>query len=107
MTTTVTVGSAGAPVGAAPSAGAGGLLEAFNFGTGTGSTVLELIAAMEQASGKKVAYTVGPRRAGDLPAAFADIAKAKAVLGWEPKFTLLDSCRDAWNWQSNNPRGYE
>ena len=84
-----------------------GALDVFNFGTGTGSSVLELIAAMEAASGKKVAYTVGPRRAGDLPEAFACIDKARAVLGWEPRFTLLDSCRDAWRWQSANPMGYD
>jgi len=57
--------------------GATGLLEYFNFGTGTGSTVLELVAALEKASGKKVPMVIGPARAGDVPAAYANIEKVR------------------------------
>lgn len=83
-----------------------GLLDVFNFGTGQGTTVFELIKAMEDASGKKVPFTVGPRRAGDLDAAYADPSKAARVLGWAPRFSIVDSCRDAWKWQSENPQGF-
>jgi UDP-glucose 4-epimerase len=58
--------------------GAEGLLEYFNFGTGTGSTVLELVAAMEKASGKKVEVVWGARRDGDLAEAYADITKVRS-----------------------------
>jgi UDP-glucose 4-epimerase len=82
-------------------------LDVFNFGTGRGTSVLELIDAMEKASGKKVPYTVGPRRDGDLVASYCDPTKAKAVLGWEAVHDIDRMCVDAWRWQSANPEGFE
>ena len=84
-----------------------GLLDVFNFGTGNGTTVLELMHAMEKAAGKPVAHVMGPRREGDLDMAYANPAKAAQVLGWSCKRSLDDICADAWRWQSNNPYGYD
>jgi len=94
---------------AAASAGAPSppICERFNFGTGNGVTVFELVAAMERASGKKVPLVVGPRRDGDLTTVYCDPAKAERVLGWKAKLSLDRMCEDAWRWQSNNPHGYE
>ncbi|TCI21710.1 UDP-glucose 4-epimerase GalE [Exiguobacterium sp. SL-9] len=80
--------------------------EAFNLGTGTGYSVLDLVQAFEAESGKDVPYKVTPRRPGDIAICFADPAKSKRVLGWEAKHDVRAMCRDAWNWQSNNPNGY-
>ena len=80
--------------------------EPFNFGTGTGTTVKELVTAVEKAAGAPVAQVVGPRRPGDLAETFCDPTKAREVLGWEAKLSIDDICRDAWKWQSENPRGY-
>jgi UDP-glucose 4-epimerase len=83
-----------------------GFVEIFNFGTGNGTTVLELLAAMQKAAGREVTHVLGPRRAGDVPAAYANPAKAERVLGWKPQYSIEDMCRDAWLWQSKNPNGY-
>lgn len=80
--------------------------EAFNLGTGTGYSVLDLVHAFEAESGKAVPYQVTPRRPGDIAMCFADPSKSKRVLGWEAKHDVRAMCRDAWNWQSNNPNGY-
>ncbi|MGE0642230.1 MAG: UDP-glucose 4-epimerase GalE [Nitrospira sp.] len=77
-----------------------------NLGTGTGYSVLDIVRAFEQASGKNVAYTIAPRRPGDVAACYADPGKAMAVLGWQAERTLADMCADAWRWQSLNPQGY-
>ena len=82
-------------------------VEVFNFGTGNGVTVKELVAAMERASGKKVPVVVGPRRAGDLPESYCLPDKAARVLGWKAELSLDDMCADAWRWQSANPLGYD
>jgi UDP-glucose 4-epimerase len=82
-------------------------LVTYNLGTGRGSSVLEVISAFEEASGRKIPYEVLPRRAGDVDQYFADPSLARAELGWEAGMTLLDMCRDTWNWQRNNPGGYE
>ncbi|WP_214792347.1 MULTISPECIES: UDP-glucose 4-epimerase GalE [unclassified Exiguobacterium] len=80
--------------------------EAFNLGTGTGYSVLDLVHAFEAESGKAVPYQVTPRRPGDIAMCFADPSKSKRVLGWEAKHDVRAMCRDAWKWQSNNPNGY-
>lgn len=80
--------------------------EVFNVGTGNGYSVLDVVQAFEKASGKKVPYKIGPRRAGDLATVFADCSKAEKLLGFKTEFNLSDMCRDAWNWQSKNPNGY-
>ena len=82
-------------------------VEIFNLGTGKPYSVLDIVNTFQQVNGVKVNYAIGPRRAGDLPVCYADAAKAKAVLGWEAKRTLADMCRDSWNWQKNNPDGYQ
>lgn len=82
-------------------------VEVFNLGTGTPYSVLDIIHAFEKATGVKVKYEIGPRRAGDLPKFWADSTKAQKVLGWHAERTLEDMCRDTWNWQSENPDGYK
>lgn len=79
----------------------------FNFGTGRGSTVYELVHAMERASGQKIPCVVGPRRDGDLLESYCDPSKAERVLGWRPRYDLDRMCEDAWRWQSANPSGYD
>lgn len=78
----------------------------YNLGTGRGSSVLEVIAAFEKATGLKIPYEVVDRRPGDVVAAYADPALAQTELGWKTKFDLADMCRDGWNWQQKNPEGY-
>lgn len=79
----------------------------FNLGTGTPYSVLELVHAFEQATGRRVPYVMGDRREGDLPAVYADAGKAERELGWTATRSLQDMCKDAWRWQSQNPSGYE
>lgn len=81
-------------------------VEYFNLGTGKGYSVLELIEAFSKACGKKIEYRVAPRRAGDVAVSFADVSKAKEVLGWSAKYGIDDMCEDSWRWQKNNPKGY-
>jgi UDP-glucose 4-epimerase len=73
--------------------------EIFNLGTGTGYTVLEVIAAFEKVSGVKLNYTVGPRRPGDVVAIYANNNKAKSELGWQPRYNLEDMMDSAWKWE--------
>jgi UDP-glucose 4-epimerase len=77
-----------------------------NLGTGRGYSVLEMIKAMEQASGRKIPYRFAPRRAGDVAEAWADPSLARSELGWSATRGLNEMCRDAWNWQVKNPDGY-
>ena len=77
-----------------------------NLGTGVGYSVLEMVRAFEQASGKAVPYKVAPRRDGDIAACYADPAQALAMLGWRAERGLQTMCADAWRWQSHNPNGY-
>ncbi len=79
---------------------------AFNLGSGTGSSVLEVVRAFEEASGRRVPYDIVPGRAGDVAAMVADPAKANAELDWRTTRSLAEACRDAWTWQSSNPGGY-
>ena len=81
--------------------------EAINLGTGRGYSVLEMVHAFEAVSGSKVPYVVVPRRDGDLATVYSDPQKAKRLLGWEAEYGIEEMCRDAWNWQSNNPNGYQ
>lgn len=79
---------------------------ALNLGTGRGSSVLELVAAFERASGRRVPYRIVARRPGDVAELWADPARAEAALGWRARFDLARMCEDAWRWQSANPEGY-
>ena len=80
--------------------------EVFNLGTGTGYSVLDMVKAFEEANNVKVPYKIVDRRPGDLATCYADPAKSAEVLGWKAEKTLVDMCRDSWNWQSRNPMGY-
>ncbi len=77
-----------------------------NLGTGQGTSVLGVLQAFERASRRRIAHQVVPRRAGDVAAYFADVSRARALLGWRARRSLDDMCRDAWNWQQKNPDGY-
>ena len=74
-------------------------LEYFNLGSGTGSTVLEMIAAFEQANGVKIPYEIKERRAGDIQEAYADFSHAKSELNWQPSTSLQQSMKTAWEFQ--------
>ena len=80
--------------------------ETYNLGYGKGYSVLQVIAAFEKASGKKVPYEIVGRRPGDIAACFADPAKSQRGLHWQAELTLADACADTWRWQSQNPNGY-
>jgi UDP-glucose 4-epimerase len=79
----------------------------YNLGTGQGYSVLDMVKAFEQASGKKVAYRITPRRPGDIASCFADPSKAHAELGWKASRGVVEMCEDTWRWQSMNPGGYQ
>ena len=79
--------------------------EAFNLGTGTGYSVLDIIHALERAIGREIPFKVTPRRPGDVPECYADASKAFKVLGWKAQRNLEDMCEDAWNFARNNPDG--
>jgi UDP-glucose 4-epimerase len=77
-----------------------------NLGTGRGVSVLEVVRAVERASGRTVPFAFAPRRAGDVAQCYADASLAKRLLGWEALRSLDEMCADAWRWQSANPNGY-
>ena len=79
----------------------------YNLGTGHGYSVLDVVKAFEKANGLKVPYSIKPRRPGDIATCYCNPAKAKAELGWEAQYGIEDMCRDSWNFQKNNPNGYE
>ena len=78
-----------------------------NLGTGIGASVLDEVKAVERACGKPIAYEIGPRRAGDVPAYWGDPSLAEATLGWRARRDVDQMCADSWRWQQGNPRGYE
>ena len=80
--------------------------EVFNLGTGTGYSVLDIVNAFEKVNRVAVPYKIAPRRPGDLATCYADPAKSRELLGWVAEKTLEDMCRDTWNWQKQNPNGY-
>jgi len=81
--------------------------QAYNLGTGAGSSVLQVLGAFERACGAEIPHRVAPRRAGDVAAMCADPTRAHRELGWRATLTLYDMCRDVWNWQKKNPDGYQ
>lgn len=81
-------------------------VEAYNLGTGTGYSVLEMVKAFEQVSGRQVPYKFVDRRPGDIATCYADPSKAKRDLGWTAQKGLVEMCADSWRWQSNNVNGY-
>ncbi|KAA0446977.1 MAG: NAD-dependent epimerase/dehydratase family protein, partial [Candidatus Thioglobus sp.] len=78
-----------------------------NLGTGNGYSVLEMVKAFERASGRKIAYEIAPRRAGDIAICYADPSFAKDKIGWQAAYELDEMCQDTWRWQSQNPNGFE
>ena len=78
----------------------------YNLGTGKGYSVLEVVKNFEDASGVEIPYVIAPRRAGDIAECYADASLAKEELGWEAEFGIKEMCADSWNWQNNNPSGY-
>nr|WP_319216229.1 UDP-glucose 4-epimerase GalE [uncultured Trichococcus sp.] len=79
----------------------------YNLGTGVGYSVLDLVHNFEEANGVEIPYVIVDRRPGDVATCYADATKAQEALGWTAQKTLADMCRDSWNWQKNNPNGYE
>ena len=79
---------------------------AINLGSGQGSSVLEVIAAFEAATGQHIPYRIAPRRAGDISDYFADATLAAQLLNWRTKRSLTNMCGDAWRWQRQNPNGF-
>lgn len=77
-----------------------------NLGTGRGYSVLDVVAAYAQASGREVPYRVAARRPGDVAACYADPALAAELLGWQARHDLARMCADSWRWQSTHPNGF-
>ena len=82
-------------------------LSIYNLGTGHGVSVLELVENFIKATGVDVPYVMKDRRAGDIPVCYSDPSKAERELGWKAQYGVFEMCRDAWNWQMKNPKGYE
>ena len=80
--------------------------EVFNLGTGIGYSVLDMVKAFNEANGLDLPYKIVDRRPGDIATCYADPAKSMEVLGWKAEKNLMDMCRDSWNWQSKNPKGF-
>ncbi len=79
----------------------------YNLGTGKGYSVLDVIHAFEKACGKKLPYSIKPRRDGDVAVCYSDASKAKRELGWEAKLGIDEMCASLWKWQTMNPKGYK
>ena len=77
-----------------------------NLGTGTGYSVLDIVRAFEQASGRSVPYKIACRRPGDIASCYADPQRAVELLGWHAERGLGAMCADTWRWQNANPHGY-
>lgn len=88
-------------------AAAGEGVRVWNLGSGRPVSVLELVNTFQEVNGVEVPYVIGDRRAGDLPAYWADATRAAEELSWRTQRSVEDMCRDSWAWQSANPRGYE
>ncbi|WP_144462018.1 NAD-dependent epimerase/dehydratase family protein [Siminovitchia fortis] len=82
-------------------------VETYNLGTGRGYSVLEMVDAFEQASGRKIPFRISGRRAGDVGISYANPLKAQRELGWIAEKGINEMCKDTWRWQSNNPQGYD
>lgn len=81
-------------------------LVTYNLGTGNGYSVLDVVKAFSEASGREIPYEIAPRRAGDIATCYADPKKANEELGWKAERGIKEMCGDSWRWQSNNPKGY-
>ena len=81
--------------------------EAINLGTGIGYSVLDMVHSFMRVNKVDIPFVIAPRRGGDIAQCYANPAKAERLLGWKAEKNLDDMCRDSWNWQKNNPNGYE
>ncbi len=81
--------------------------EVFNLGTGTGYSVLDMVKTFSRVNNLDLPYKITDRRPGDIATCYADPAKSAEILGWRAEKGLEEMCRDSWNWQSKNPRGFE
>lgn len=81
-------------------------VEAFNLGTGTGYSVLEMIKEFSSVVGKEIPFEFFERRPGDIATCYANPEKAKKILNWQAEESLEDMCKDSWKWQVENPEGY-
>ena len=79
----------------------------YNLGTGQGYSVLDVVNAFEKVNGVKVPYKIQPRRPGDIATCYSNPDKAYRELAWKAEFGIEEMCRDSWNWQKNNPNGFE
>lgn len=79
----------------------------WNLGTGVGYSVLDVVKTFEQVNDLTIPYDIKPRRAGDVPCLYASPEKAAKELNWRAELDLSTMCRDSWNWQKNNPNGFE
>ena len=86
---------------------AASVCEAFNLGTGTGYSVLEMVNTFKKISGRDVAYKIAPRRSGDVAACYADPSLSRQKLDWKAEKNLDEMLADTWRWQENNPNGYD
>lgn len=77
-------------------------IDAYNLGTGTGYSVLDIVKAFEDANDIKIPYVIAPRRPGDIAECYADPEKARTELGWEAKYDIRDMCESSWNFAKNN-----
>lgn len=82
-------------------------VEAYNLGGGKGFSVLQLVEAFEKVNEVKIPYKIVGRREGDVAVCYSDAEKALKELNWKAEKTIEDMCKDSWNWQKNNPKGYE
>lgn len=82
-------------------------LKVYNLGTGQGYSVLEVVRAFEKVNGIRIPYQIQGRRAGDVAVCYSSPEKAYRELGWKAKYGIEEMCRDSWNWQKNNPNGFE
>lgn len=81
--------------------------EVYNLGTGKGTSVLEMVAAFEKMSGKKIPLIIAGRRPGDAEIVYASTEKAELELNWKAEYGIEEMCRDQWNWVNKNPYGYQ
>ncbi len=82
-------------------------LKVYNLGTGVGYSVLDIVKNFEAATGVKIPYVIGDRRPGDIATCYSSAKKAKEELNWVAENGIKEMCADSWNWQKNNPNGYE
>lgn len=82
-------------------------VEAYNLGTGQGYSVVEMVAAFERVTGRRIPYKMTDRRPGDIGICYSNPTKAERELGWIAEKGIDEMCLDAWRWQSNNPHGFQ